>query len=309
MGPATPHDLAPRDRRPSTHPRDGGSVDADLLVTAQARPQIEVLGPPLGSSSRQRRAGQGHDLSAFGSNGEAHQARGPQGQTGVKWTPGREASGAPVVRIRFDTAPCRACPVRQACTWAKGAPRPLPVRPQAQHEAMQAARQRQATPEFHAQYAQRAGIEGTPAPGIRRGGLRRTRYRGLAKAHLQHLITAVALNVGRVGEWWLGTPQAKTRGSPFPALRKVAASRDRSDEFATSIKISGVCAILDERGWWPHRLGISSRDTLLTTCKPADHRGSNKTSEDVVARGLAGKPITFFLHREWHRPNFRYAGG
>jgi hypothetical protein len=56
----------------------------------------------------------------------------PQGQTSVKWTPGRDVSGDPVVRIRFDTVTCRACPARQACTWAQNAPRQLTVRPQAQ---------------------------------------------------------------------------------------------------------------------------------------------------------------------------------
>ena len=154
---------------------------------------------------------------------EAKQARCPQGQTSVKWTPGRDVSGAPVVRIRFDTATCRACPARQACTWATNAPRQLTVRPQAQHEAIQAARQRQETAEFKAQYARRAGIEGTHAQGIRRCGLRPSRYLGLGKVHLQHLATAVALNIVRLGEWWLGTPQAKTRCSPFAALRRAVA--------------------------------------------------------------------------------------
>jgi hypothetical protein len=111
---------------------------------------------------------------------EAKQARCPQGQTSVKWTPGRDVSGDPVVRIRFDTATCRACPARRACTWAKDAPRQLTVRPQAHHEAIQAARQRQETAEFQAQYAQRAGIEGTHLQGIRRCGLRQSRYMGLA---------------------------------------------------------------------------------------------------------------------------------
>jgi len=46
---------------------------------------------------------------------------------------------------------------------------------------------------------------------------------GLAKTHLQHLLTAVALNVVRLGEWWLGTPPAKTRRSPFAVLRGAAA--------------------------------------------------------------------------------------
>jgi hypothetical protein len=42
---------------------------------------------------------------------------------------------------------------------------------------------------------------------------------GLAKTHLHHLLTAVALNVVRLGAWWLETPPAKTRVTPFAALR------------------------------------------------------------------------------------------
>ena len=202
---------------------DGGYVDADLLVTARAQHQIEVVGPPFGSYSRQRRAGQGYDLAAFVIDWEAEQARCPQGQTSVKWTPGRDVSGDPVIRIRFDRATCRACPARQACTWAKDAPRQLTVRPQLHHEALQAARQRQETAAFKAQYAARAGVEGTHAQGIRRCGLRQSRYIGLAKTHLQHLITAVALNVVRLNAWWRGTPLASTRGSPFAALQRAVA--------------------------------------------------------------------------------------
>jgi transposase len=119
--------------------------------------------------------------------------------------------------------PVGPCPARQACTWAKDAPRQLTVRPQAHHEALQVARQRQETAAFTAQYSQRAGVEGTPSQGVRRCGLRRTRYIGLARTHLQHLMTAVALNMVRLGEWWLGTPLAKTRCSPFAALRVAAA--------------------------------------------------------------------------------------
>jgi hypothetical protein len=33
----------------------------------------------------------------------------------------------------------------------------------------------------------------------------------------------VALSVTRLGAWWLGTPPAKTRRSPFAALRVAAA--------------------------------------------------------------------------------------
>jgi len=193
-------------------------VDAELLVTAQTNHQIDVVGPPFGSYSHQRRAGQGYDLQAFVIDWEANQAHCPQGQTSVTWTPGRDVSGDSVVRIRFDAVICRACSVRQACTRAKAAPRQLTVRPQVFHEAIQTARQRQETAEFKAEYARRAGIEGTHTQAIRRCSIRQCRYSGQAKTHLQHLLTAMALNVVRLGEWWLSTPPAKTRRSPFADL-------------------------------------------------------------------------------------------
>jgi transposase len=218
MGPLIQDDLAARHLLPSVHLLDGGYVDAELLVTAQTVHQVEVVGPPFGSYSHQRRADQGYDLSAFVIDWEAQQAHCPQGQTSIRWTPGRDVSGDPVVRIRFHAATCRACPVRQACTQAKDAPRQLTVRPQAYHEAIQAARQRQETAEFTAQYAQRAGIEGTQSQAIRRCGVRQCRYIGYAKTRLQHILTATALNLVRVAAWLEDIPRATTRRSAFATL-------------------------------------------------------------------------------------------
>ena len=69
----------------------------------------------------------------------------------------------------------------------------------------------------------RAVGKGTHAQAIWRCGLHRSPYVGLAKTHLKHVITAVALNLVRLGEWWLSTPPAKTRRSPFAALQAAAA--------------------------------------------------------------------------------------
>ena len=71
-------------------------------------------------------------------------------------------------------------------------------------------------------YAARAGIESTHAQAVRRSGLRQTRYIGLARTHLQHIATAAALNLIRLGEWWAGTPLGSTRHSHFAALRPAA---------------------------------------------------------------------------------------
>jgi transposase len=122
------------------------------------------------------------------------------------------------MRIRFHGATCRACPVRQACTQAKNAPRQLTVRPQAQHEAIQAARQRQETAVFTAHYARRAGIEGTQSQAVRRCGIRQCRYIGQAKTPLQRVLTAAVLNLVRVAAWLKDTPRARTRQSAFATL-------------------------------------------------------------------------------------------
>ena len=214
MGPSIVHDLAARSLLPGTHLLDSGYVDADFLVTAQTQHQIDVIGPPFGSYSRQWREGAGDDLQAFVIDWEAQQARCPQGQTSVHWRPGHDVSGDPVIRIRFDGSTCRACPARRACTSAKDAPRQLTVRPQAYHEALQAARHRQETTEFKAQYALRAGVESSLSQGVRCFDLRRSRYLGLARTHLQHLLTATAMNILRVIAWLRGAALRERRRPP-----------------------------------------------------------------------------------------------
>ena len=94
-------------------------------------------------------------------------------------------------------------------------PRALMIRPREQHEALQAARHRQTTQEFKAHYALRAGIEGTISQGARLGDLRQSRYIGLTKTRLLHLLIATALNFLRAAAWFATIPLAQTRRSAF----------------------------------------------------------------------------------------------
>jgi hypothetical protein len=107
-------------------------------------------------------------------------------------------------RLRAHSKPTRArstdcadCPTRTRCTRAQTGVRNLTLQPRAEHEAIQAARQRQQTTEFATQYAPRAGIAGTLAQGIWAFGLRKARYRGLAKTHVQHIATTLHRSVQR----------------------------------------------------------------------------------------------------------------
>jgi len=87
---------------------------------------------------------------------------------------------------------------------------------------LQEMRRQAGTREWQEHYGRRAGIEGTLSQAIRALGLRQSRYRGLAKTHLQHILIAVALNVVRLMAWWKGVARAATRLSHFAALQSAA---------------------------------------------------------------------------------------
>ena len=56
---------------------------------------------------------------------------------------------------------------------------------------------------------------------ISRGRMRRTRYRGQAKTHLQHLATAAAINLLGIVDWLDEKIRSKTRVSHFVRLQLV----------------------------------------------------------------------------------------
>ena len=49
-------------------------------------------------------------------------------------------------------------------------------------------------------------MESTLSQGVRRFDLRQSRYIGLARTHLQQVLTATAMNVVRVIDWLRGKP-------------------------------------------------------------------------------------------------------
>ena len=68
----------------------------------------------------------------------------------------------------------------------------------------------------YATYA--AGVESLISQGVRAGDLRRTRYIGLARTHLQQVLMAVGISLVRVVEWLLDPTPAPKRQAHFAAL-------------------------------------------------------------------------------------------
>jgi transposase len=192
---------------------DAGYIDAATLVISEEKYHVQLVGPPLEDTSWQARAGKGFAASDFVLDWAQKEAVCPQGKRSIAWHE-REERGQPVARIAFARTECGRCPCRSDCTRGETGRR-LTLRPEKEHQALQAARERQRTEAFARSYACRAGIEGTHTQGVRRCGLRRSRYVGEAKTHLQHLLTGTALNFIRVGAWLMGTPRARTRESAF----------------------------------------------------------------------------------------------
>jgi transposase len=145
----------------------------------------------------------------------------PAGHTSLSWTPAVDNRDNEVIKIKFARGDCRDCQDRSQCT--RTIRRTLTIRPREQHEALLANRQRQSTAEFQAEQARRWGIEGTLSYGIRTCGMRRARYSGLAKTHLQQCASAAVMNLARIVRWLSGESPAQTRQTPFQKLQQAAA--------------------------------------------------------------------------------------
>ena len=216
-------DLKSNELLPSEHLVDARFLDANLLVSSHEQ-GIDLIGPPARDGSWQAQAGQGFDVSQFRVDWEAKRATCPQGKQSRYWQPQQDQWGNAYIQIGFARADCAACASRALCTKSESAGRrSISVRPQAQYEALQRARERQKSEEFRSKYAARAGIEGTLSQGVRASGLRRSRYIGLAKTHLQNLMIATALNLTRLVGWLGDVPLAQTRRSALARLANVSA--------------------------------------------------------------------------------------
>lgn len=211
--------LVDKDLPPRDHLVDAAYISAELIVESEAEHGISLIGPPRPDSSWQAKVEGAYSTEHFTIDWDQQQVHCPLGKASVSWTTHEDAAGRPYIRVGFSPQDCGTCDDRGLCTRAQPPQaRTLKLQPQAQYEALQVARARVGSEAWSTIYATRAGIEGTVSQGVRGFGLRRTRYRGLEKTHLQNVAISAAINVDRLVAWFDGRPRAQTRLSRFAAL-------------------------------------------------------------------------------------------
>lgn len=203
---------------PKQHIVDSAYVSGAHLVTSQDDYDVDLLGPVLPDTSWQALRSDAYDVTRFQIDWAQRMAVCPQGHSSKRWDLHTDRHNRPVISIHFSLKTCKRCLVKELCTTSTKQGRHLTVRPQAEHNAIQARRQYQETEAFRRAYAMRSGVEGVISQTAYTLGLRRARYRGLAKTHLQNVATATAINLKRAVHWLLEKPTATTRVSRFAAL-------------------------------------------------------------------------------------------
>ncbi len=207
-------DLTAKNLAPGRHYLDSGYLSAAVVVSALTTWGIALIGPLLADTSAQARAGHGYARADFTIDYGARTVTCPQGKTAAAWTPCTQ-HGKDAIVATFSAGDCGPCPARGQCTTGKR--RQLTLMPRDLAEAQAAARAAETTIPFQADYARRAGVEGTMHQAASHGA-RRARYRGLPKTRLDHIYMATALNLLRLAAYWTGTPLDRQRTSHLARL-------------------------------------------------------------------------------------------
>jgi hypothetical protein len=176
--------------KPSVQYVDSAYVSASKLVQAQAQGR-ELIGPALPGPQKDGR----FTAAQFQINVEGRHAVCPAGKVNTQCSRLVEAStGNTCYRFEFSTQ-CHDCALAAQCLGKGQRHRSLVVGEH--HTALQTRRQEQQTPAFRQRMKHRNAIEGTQSELVRAHGLRRARYRGLAKVSLQNYFIGAACNAKR----------------------------------------------------------------------------------------------------------------
>jgi hypothetical protein len=212
---------------------DGAYISAAHLKSAIEQ-NYELVGPAQPSPGRANLP-EAYRIEAFTIDIAGRQAICPGGFKNTQCSRLEESANHRVT-YRFEwSTHCHGCAFLTQCVGSEQRHRSIVVGEN--HDLLQARRIEQKSEAFKERMHQRNGIEGTISELTRAHGMRRTRYRGLAKARFQNLFIATACNIKR----WLKLEGAKTdESAPYFSAEALKKAFDR-----TLSAIPGVNKLLE----------------------------------------------------------------
>jgi hypothetical protein len=205
---------------PAGHLADGGYTSLVHMERASRTHQVTLTGPLPGNPTRQHRTQAGYARDDFRIDYDRQEVTCPQGQVSKGWHgpyPTSSPDAAPLIVARFTKGQCQPCPVRAACTTSGDGKRTVGFPPRELYYLQIRNRADQQDPAWHKRYAVRSGIEGTVCEFAHGHGMRHCRYRGQPKAHLQHILTAIAVNIERLSQLPAGETTSPRPPTAFQA--------------------------------------------------------------------------------------------
>mgnify|MGYP005854292093 CR=1 FL=1 len=201
---------------PAQHITDTGYSAASIFVDSQTIYGVDFIAPVRPEHSWQFTEKTGFDAAQFQIDWERKKVTCPMGKESASWTPCPPRRGHAIFYILFRERDCRTCLAKAACT--RGKRRSISVQERELVEMVAVKRSFQQTDAYQDLYRLRAGVEGTISQATWALGMRRSRYWGLEKTHLQNVFTAAAINLTRAVNWLFEKPLSHTRRSRFAAL-------------------------------------------------------------------------------------------
>ena len=208
--------------RPQEHIVDTGYLSLEQLVKSKQEHNIDLIGPVKEASTWRSKTDGAYTLDKFIIDWTKKTIYCPQGKSSSTWgNYYKNVDG--YITVVFSAKDCKKCEARGLCVGATSSKRRVNFPMEMQYTAKKNLIERLNTPEGKALYAQRAGVEGTISQGVRNHGMRRSRYMGIRKTHLQEIASASAINIYRLANWFNNKPLEKSRESAFYQLRPKAA--------------------------------------------------------------------------------------
>ncbi|MFE7467272.1 IS1182 family transposase [Streptomyces sp. NPDC057499] len=199
--------LGDRNLLSKEHFVDGGYLSVALKQQVARDHGVGLVGPIRARSTRQSRKGTVFSRDAFTIDWDTKEVTCPHGKISRPWT--TPPSIASYFQAKFSKKDCGQCPVKAACT--RSDVRLLSFLPRELHDIQSESRAEQQTQEWLSRYSLRAAIESTINEFVNGHGMRQCRYRSEEKAHVQHILTAIAVNLERIDVHLPPAPARKPR--------------------------------------------------------------------------------------------------